>query len=175
MGTTFSNSDDLIDSRDVIARIEELEGEREALADAMNEAHGELQEIARSTSDARLDADEDTREAAESEYDAALEAYNSAADAMEEWNNGEGAEELKALKALADEAEGYAADWRHGETLIRDSYFERYAQELAEETGAIDRKAGWPNNFIDWEAAADALKMDYTSVDFGGVDYWVRS
>jgi hypothetical protein len=58
--------------------------------------------------------------------------------------------------------------------LIRDSYFEDYARQLAEDIGAIDSKASWPNNHIDWEDATDALKQDYTEVDFDGVSYWIR-
>lgn len=83
-------------------------------------------------------------------------------------------EELQALKALASEAADYAADWQYGETLIRDSYFEDYARELAEDIGAIDPDAGWPNSYIDWGRAAEALQMDYTSVEFDGITYWIR-
>jgi hypothetical protein len=123
MSAAISNSDDVIDTRDVIARIEELrdmEGERGA-----------------------------------------------------DWGPDE-ADELANLEALQEEAEGYCADWHHGATLIRDSYFERYAQELADDIGAIPRDAGWPCTCIDWEQAARELQMDYTSVEFGGVTYWVR-
>ena len=82
--------------------------------------------------------------------------------------------ELNLLKALQDEAEGYCPDWRYGAGLVRDSYFEEYAQQLAEDIGAIDGDASWPNNCIDWERAARELKFDYTAVDFDGVIYWVR-
>src|SRR5689334_22116322 len=88
--------------------------------------------------------------------------------------NPDEAAELKALQSLAEEAEGYAADWKHGETLIRDSYFKTYAQELADDIGAIDANASWPMSCIDWDQAARELQMDYTSVDFDGVTYWVR-
>lgn len=60
-------------------------------------------------------------------------------------------------------------------TLIRDSYFTTYAEELADDIGAIDRDARWPLNHIDWEAAASELQMDYTSVTLDGIDYWIRS
>lgn len=60
-------------------------------------------------------------------------------------------------------------------TLIRDSYFTEYAEELANEIGAIDAEAGWPTRHIDWDAAARELKYDYTSVTLDGVEYWVRS
>lgn len=83
-------------------------------------------------------------------------------------------EELTALQSLQAEVSDYAADWQYGETLIRDSYFEDYARELAEDIGAIDPDAGWPNSYIDWERAAEALQMDYTSVEFDGVTYWIR-
>ena len=125
------NTDDIIDSRDVIARIEELEESR----DDYNEEHGE--------------------------------------GAWQEIEDGE-PEELEALKALADDADGYCSDWAHGATLIRDSYFTEYAEELAGDIGAIDANAGWPARHIDWEAAADELKQDYTSVDFDGETYWMR-
>lgn len=94
--------------------------------------------------------------------------------ALAEWEE-ENGEEFSALKSLADQAEGYAGDWRYGATLIRDTYFEDYARELAEDIGAIKRDMGWPYTCIDWEQAAEELQQDYTSVDFAGVDYWVRS
>lgn len=89
------------------------------------------------------------------------------------WEDEYGAE-LDSLRALAEEASG-SPDWEYGETLIRESYFEDYARELADDIGAVDRDAKWPNTFIDWEAAANALKQDYTSVSFAGEDYWIRS
>lgn len=116
-----SNSQDVIDSRDVIERIKELE---EIIEDG-SPTHAEK-------------------------------------------------EELEDLKKLQEEAEG-SPDWEYGETLVRDSYFEDYAEELARDTGSVDEDAKWPMNHIDWEAAADELKQDYFSVDFGGVDYWIRS
>lgn len=127
----FSNSDDVIDSRDVVKRIEEIEGAFEA---------------------AGLDPEN-------------LPEGSSAQDA---------ADELKTLKALEDEASPYAPDWSHGEALIRESYFTQYAEQLAEDIGAINKNAEWPLAHIDWEAAAAALKIDYTEVDFDGVTYLIR-
>ena len=146
MANTISNSDDVIDSRDVIERIDELETE---LTDAY-EGEG---------NSPRLTFDEWVTNAADDDAHTLQDA----------------AREFKALKAVADEAEGYASDWKHGEAMIRDSYFETYARELADDIGAVSKDQSWPNSFIDWEAAADALKQDYTSVDFDGVEYWVRS
>ena len=126
MTNEISNMDDVIDSRDVIARIAELETDLEGFEDKSGCEFDEL------------------------------------------------SDELASLKALAEQCEGYAADWKHGETLVRDSYFQTYAEELAEDIGAIDSNATWPHNCIDWERAARELRMDYTSVDFDGVTYWIR-
>ena len=82
-------------------------------------------------------------------------------------------EELTALLDLQEQAEGYS-DWPHGATLIRDTYFESYAQELAEDIGALNDTDQWPNYCIDWERAARELQYDYTSVEFDGVTYWIR-
>ena len=82
-------------------------------------------------------------------------------------------DELAALKSLAKEGEEFY-DWPHGSTLIRDSYFKEYAMDLAEDIGAIDSNASWPNTCIDWDQAAKELQHDYTTIEFGGVDYWIR-
>lgn len=156
---TISNMDDVIDSRDVIARIEELESEREALVADLNDAKE------------RPAMGDDANDPA-----AIVKAENAVMDAMAAlaaWDD-ENAAELAALKALAEEAEGYAPDWGYGETLIRDSYFREYAMELADDIGAIPANASWPLTCIDWGQAARELQMDYTAVDFGGVRYWIR-
>ena len=57
--------------------------------------------------------------------------------------------------------------------LIADDDFEEYARELAEDLGL--RVDGWPNSYIDWERAADALRVDYTSVTYDGTDYLHRA
>jgi hypothetical protein len=131
MSNTISNSDDIIDSRDVIARIKELEALKE-------------------------ECDE----------------HIAAGDSPSPYAFS-GADELAALKALAAEGRG-CADWESGETLIRDSYFKDYAQELADDIGAIDSQGKWSTYCIDWDQAARELQMDYTSVDFDGVTYWTR-
>lgn len=39
---------------------------------------------------------------------------------------------------------------------------EDFAQDFAEQLGAIDRNASWPMNCIDWKQAAKDLMMDYS-------------
>jgi len=152
----ISNSDKVIDSRDVIARIAELEDYRDAAVEALDTA--------------RKNPDNTTEEN-EAEVWTAEDGteYGWTVDWDEETER-----EYRMLKALEDEASG-SPDWRHGETLIAEHYFEDYARELADDIGAIDKDAGWPMTCIDWEQAADALKQDYTSVDFDGETYWIRA
>lgn len=114
----ISNTQDIIDSRDIIERIEELEAEV-------------------------LDDEEQT--------------------------------ELATLKALIEDLSGNSGDSpEYGITLIHEHYFEDYAQELAEDIGAIPKDLTWPAYCIDWERAAHDLKMDYTSVEFDGETYYCR-
>jgi hypothetical protein len=147
MTRAISNCDDLIDSRDVIARINELIEERDDLQQVIYD---------------------------DVENPESMEAAKAAREALLDWKESDEGLELDVLLRLQDEAEG--GDWEYGETLIRDSYFEQYAQDLAEDIGAVNNDTDkWPFNHIDWEAAADELKQDYTCVDYDGVDYWIRT
>ncbi len=151
MAKSISNTDDVIDGRDIVARIDELE----ELEDAVNDAQDELD----SANAEDGDDPEKLKEAlasAQQDFDEELQ------------------KELKILREIVDEA---GSELRHGEALIRDSYFERHARELAEDVGDMSSKQAsrWPFTCIDWEKAADELKQDYTSVDFDGVTYWTRA
>lgn len=152
MKRTISNCDDLIDSRDVIARISELTDERDDLRQAIDDAE----------------------EVADVDDPKSMEAAKAARIALGEWEESDEGLELAALLSLQEDAEG--GDWEYGETLIKDDYFTEYAEELARDIGAVDRDTDkWPYNHIDWEAAAEELKQDYTCVNYDGVDYWIRS
>lgn len=83
-------------------------------------------------------------------------------------------EERAILADLDEQGRSSAPDWTYGEGMIRDDYFEDYARDLAEDIGAINRDASWPNTYIDWPAAAAALQMDYSSIEIDGLTYWVR-
>lgn len=130
-----SNTDDVIDSRDIIERIEELQGERDDHPDLV-------------------------------EGDGTGPAEWAAA-------NPDDAAELAALEALASEAEGYADYWTHGIILVRDSHFTDYAMQMVSDIGDLPREI--PGYIvIDEEATARNIQVDYTSVEFDGVTYWVR-
>lgn len=135
MPEQITNSDDIIDVRDIIARVEHLEALR---------------------TPGPVDLGDDN----ETDQDALFA-------------------ELSGFEKLLGDLVGNGGDeqW-HGDwyplTLIRDSYFKDYAQELAEDIGAINADATWPNNCIDWEQAARELRVDYTAIEFDGVTYWTR-
>lgn len=55
---------------------------------------------------------------------------------------------------------------------VNAGYWDEYVMEEASNVaGDLD---GWPFGFIDWVKASDALRTDYASIDFGGVEYYVR-
>jgi len=81
--------------------------------------------------------------------------------------------EFRALTALQEDAKEYAEDWQDGVTLIRDSYFTDYAEELCKDIGDLPKDIPWYIE-IDWEKTAGHIQQDYTEVDFNGVSYWVR-
>lgn len=146
--TEITNSESIIDSRKVIARIAYLSTERDGLV-----------------------TDLDVAKAAKGRgKQAIIEAAETALD--EYYATDEGCE-LKALESLQEECEGYS-EWKHGEALIKDSYFEDYARELADDIGAVKENDAWPNRCIDWEEAAAELQQDYTTVSFDGEYYWIR-
>ena len=83
----------------------------------------------------------------------------------------------EAWKTALWEDAGYAIDdvAENEPTMIPADDFTDYAQELAEDIGAIDRDAKWPVYCIDWERAARELKMDYASVRVNGTTYYFRA
>ena len=87
--------------------------------------------------------------------------------------------EYVALGALLEDTKGYGGDhqWRgdwYPGAMIRDSYFKEYAEQFADDIGAIDRNASWPLSCIDWDQAARELQMDYSAIEFDGVTFWYR-
>jgi hypothetical protein len=200
MADSITNADDIIDSRAVEERIEELQ-------DSLYPWRAKLCDWAGIDKEDEFQTHEEARDALAEWLTDHAEFYdtethradqiNNAAAQVAALNDGEttefgviegdsltatieaieidedDAEELRTLIALRDQFEGYT-DWQHGATLVRDSYFEDYARELAEDIGAINGNASWPNNCIDWERAARELQVDYTSAEFDGVTYWAR-
>ena len=185
----ITNSADILDSRDIIARVEWLEEKETAITDAKEALTG-----AEETEAERIESLAEQIAELEKMPDDGVDSYADELLALNEQHNMESAEltaareavddaeadfdddereELKLLRELAEEGEGLS-DWRHGETLIRESYFEEYARQLADDLGYLDSQKGWPFTCIDWEQAAKELEQDYTSLSFGDVTYLAR-
>lgn len=129
--TDVSNDADLIDTRDVLDRINELEGDLESF-------------------------------------------YQ---DGPDTWDSEDpDVIEIRQLQDLINEVAGYSEDKpADGVTLIRATYFVRYMEEYFEDTSDTPVKShDWPFRHIDWEAAADELRVDYTEVEYNGVSYLFR-
>lgn len=85
-------------------------------------------------------------------------------------------EELKLLEGLLSDLCGYGGDeqWEgdwHPVTLINEDYFEKAMYELLEDCGDL------PKNLLSYLTITvdyDALKQDYSSVEFEGNTYYYR-
>ena len=151
--------DKILDTRDLQKRLEELEGLRNALQSAIAELDAHKLKERPEDEDGQDEYDDDMLDLERAVNDCHL-------DFGEEEES-----ELAELETMRDEI----SEWRHGETLIRDDYFEDYAMQLAEDIGIIKRSMPWPTCHIDWAEAASALQMDYSTVDYQGETYWYRS
>lgn len=127
----FTNTDNVIDSRDVIGRIEELEEIKEAL----------LEE-------------------------------NPSGSTVALWLQGEDGNEYQTLLALADECSNLSNDWEYGESLIHEDYFEQYMDDMVVDCYELPKDLPW---WMSLTSDYDALKQDYTEVDFNGKIYYIRS
>ena len=170
---TISNTDNVINSRDIIERIEELTGDFQALVDDIENAETEEDKEAAFVALSDWLGDEDVTDELK-----ALDFVDLDFDAVSVWAESDDAHELKALLALADEAE-CSPDWLYGETLIHEDYFTDYIEELINDCYELPKEfnsGDWPwcHMTIDYAAAADEAKQDYMEVNFDGATYYIR-
>jgi hypothetical protein len=133
-----------LDTRDLKERQEELQ----ILADAVQEAEDALEEC----------QDDEERE----ELQKALD------DAMADFGDDE-KEELEEL----DNLESEIPEWSDGNTLIPEDEFTDYVQEMISDIGDLPRNIPW-YIVIDWEATAENIKADYSTVEYQGETYLFR-
>ena len=146
MSTSFNNQDEIIDSRDIIARIEELEGE----LDAVKEDNAGMPLI------------EETWEWIDVN--------------VKQWHESDEGIELKELQALAAECEGYSDWSHGTELIREDYFVEHITRiiddcyELPRGDGWP-----YTHLTMDYEAAAKDAEQDYALVSFGNQDYFIRN
>lgn len=165
MTTTLDLSADLIDVRDIIARVEELRAEREMLSEEAEES-----------SNIVTGAEENGNGDAETTLTDLRDAAESAAVNLADWNKSSDGEELTGLEAILEDLAGNGGDeqWEgvwYPVTLIADSYFETAMDELLEDIGYL------PKNLPSYLTIAidyAALQQDYTSTEIEGETYWYR-
>lgn len=136
--------DQILDSRNIQERIDELDEELQNIKDDLYAALGD-----------------DSNECIE-EFSADITKF---------FNSDEG-KELKQLLEMKEEVD--SCEWDYGLTLIHANYWADYVEELAKDIGAVESDVKWPYNHIDWEAAADELEQDYSTVDIGDHMYYYR-
>ncbi len=146
MANTISNQDDVINSRDVIERIEELQSTLESYHDD--------QETTLSFEFALQDAANFPDNVEEFEELRQLLALQSEAESSPDWIHGE---------CLI--REDYFTDYI--EELIRDCY------PMPKEFDSGEWP--WRHMTIDFSGAADEAKADYIEADFDGVTYLIRA
>jgi hypothetical protein len=140
--------DDILDSRDVVERFEELESDL------------------RQTYILSLEEGEDGEPIEDPPFDDWVEANTADPDVAE----------YLMYREFVAEGENYVTDWRHGATLISEHYFEDYARDLASDLyGKEVDEVRWPFTCIDWKQAARELQMDYSSIEFGDTTYYYTS
>lgn len=158
-----NKADDVIDVRDIIARFEELESElqdKHAQGEFMSEFDDWITN-SRDNSDPIYSAFPD--------------------DGREVQSN---IEEFYKLRELLSELEGGGGDelWRgdwYPITLIRESHFTEYITELIHDCYELPKQINsgeWPYRHftLDYEAAAEEAKQDYTCTDIDGETYYFR-
>ena len=144
-----------LDTRDLDARLDELKALRDAVADAQLE----LQE-------AESDPEHHT------EGSDAAERFNQAENALDSARDAFGTDEQKELAEL-EELESEVSEWSDGNTLIPESEFTDYCRELLDDIGTLPKDL--PSYVvIDWDATADNIKAEYSTVEFQGETYLYR-
>ena len=184
--STPTNLDDTIDSRDIIARFEELESDlddlkravedaEEALVDAQSDLKGAAEDLTAAVDDLEVEQAEKDIQDLNGKIEDLEAALKLAEGELQDWDD---RDEYEALEKLIAEA-STCADWQHGAQLIRETYFVDYIEELIDDCYDLPKEltsGEWPYRHItvDYEAAAEEVKSDYTEVDFDGVTYLVR-
>lgn len=159
-------TDDIIDSRDLLTLLNEKETDAEIMFDEW------LDELVDAERESRLERDQPFTEEDEKKFREEQTPFD-------EWVKCSGdsdIEDYRELKAFCEEVDCMSGEsLRDGITLIADSYFETYAEELADSICDMKDSSRWPFNHIDWYAASEDLKSDYSCLEWDGHEFWMRS
>lgn len=138
-------SADIIDTRDLVDRFNELEeelGEFEGILALYNSKASQY----------------DTLEQFKDWYSDEYELYK----------------ELEKLRELQEDLSGADENFEDGIILIAEEYFTAYCKDLVEEIGDAPVLPSYMVVDIDWDATADNLRVDYYDVTIDGNTYLYR-
>jgi len=142
--SNFNAGDDTISVEDITNRVDELRGECDSIQEDIDSAVDDLE-------------------------------VDAAEGAMEEWTK-ENAEELETLESLLSEMCGYGGnhqwegDW-YPDYLTHENYFETAMDEMVADCYEIPKDLP---SFMTITLDYDALREDYTEVEFDGQTYYYR-
>lgn len=146
----------ILDSRDLANKLKELRDERTTIVEAIEEAEEKYNDILQTET---CDLKDNEQEAKDD--------LDNAKQELTDWDI-DNKEELEELENLESEI----SEWQYGAAMIDEDDFVEYCQDMAEDIGAVGKNSDWI--VIDWEATADNLKNDYSTVTYQGTDYLVR-
>lgn len=138
-------SADIIDTRDLVDRFNELEEELEEFEAILALYNSNVSEY-------------DTLEQFKDWYSDEYELY----------------EELEKLRELREDLSGADEDFEDGIILIAEDYFTAYCKDLVEDIGDMPVFPGYMLVEIDWDVTADNLRVDYSEVTIDGNTYLYR-
>lgn len=153
MQITFT--EDTLDSRDILKRLEELRDERKGLVEMLDELKESIAGWESSPPEERDDPEE---------LDELHVALHSAEEELAIWDM-DNEDELKMLESVEDECDACGNTWVHADHLTR------YAQDSADDMGV--KTDVWPYTCIDWEQAAEELATDFTTVEVNEQTYYI--
>jgi hypothetical protein len=171
--TNFNWGDETIDSRDIIARHEELQDEYNSLVEAVEAAEEDLNEFINSN------GTDDYQEHEQAAFKNLQELYDDAQEDLNEFNSSFDKDELDTLTEVISQGED-SPDWQYGEVLIHEDYFTEYTEELVNDCYEMpkeftDGKWPWNHMNMDWASAADEAKQDYYTIEVNGETYLLRA
>jgi DNA repair exonuclease SbcCD ATPase subunit len=180
--------EDVIDTRDLQERIEELEEFQtyvEDIKEELAEHKDELAQFEKELEELRVEeSDENLSEREREVVDEKIERVGANIEILTEdieslEDDLESAEvdfgeqeqtELADLNSLKEEI----PEWHSGNQLIHESHFTDYAQQLCEDIGDVPKDL--PHYIVlDWEATAENIKADYSECTHDGETYLYRN
>lgn len=157
---------DIVDTRDIISRIEELDDELSELQDEIEDLESDVEGVEFSK---RHTDDIDQIQS----YDDNIAELNEKIKDKKNYILNTLQPELDHLNETIDDVGSEAI---RGVTLIHEDYFTDYVKDMLLDCGDIPQDLPWYiEDAIDWDRVATTLRQDYVSTTYDGEDYLFRS